>query len=97
MVSQVLVHGTTCRDIKRSIGNGETEQGSETKHSSTFLQALSAIFKASESSNNKIKEVHSVSRRLVPGGPNPLHNWLDQHDSILFSFSELQNTVFFFC
>jgi hypothetical protein len=74
MVFLVLLHGTTCRDIKRSIGNGEIEQGSETKHSSTFLQARSAIFKASESSNNKIKEVHSVSRRLVPSGPNPLHN-----------------------
>ncbi|KAL3575763.1 hypothetical protein D5086_023864 [Populus alba] len=74
MVFLVLVHGTACRDIKRSIGNGETEQGPETRHSSTFLLALSAIFKASESGNNKIKEVHTVSRRLVPCGPNPLHN-----------------------
>ncbi|KAG5234550.1 hypothetical protein IMY05_012G0094900 [Salix suchowensis] len=70
----VLVHGTTCRDIKRSIRNGEAEKGSETKHSSNFLEALSAIFRASESSNNKIKEVHTVSHRLVPCGPNPLHN-----------------------
>ncbi|KAF9671994.1 hypothetical protein SADUNF_Sadunf12G0108100 [Salix dunnii] len=55
----VLVHGTTCRDIKRSIRNGEEEKGSETTNSSTFLQALSAVFRASESSNNKINEVHT--------------------------------------
>ncbi|KAJ6876241.1 hypothetical protein NC652_035569 [Populus alba x Populus x berolinensis] len=70
----VLVHGTTCRDTKRSSSSGETEQGSKTKHSSMFLQALSSIFKASESSTNNIKALHTVSRRLVPWGPNPLHN-----------------------
>uniref|UniRef100_A0A6N2NG63 Uncharacterized protein n=1 Tax=Salix viminalis TaxID=40686 RepID=A0A6N2NG63_SALVM len=65
----VLVdHGTSCRDTKRSASNRETE------HSSIFLQALSSIFKASESSTDKIKAVHTVSRRPVPSGPNPLHN-----------------------
>ncbi|KAG5230633.1 hypothetical protein IMY05_015G0119200 [Salix suchowensis] len=66
----VLVdHGTSCRHTQRSASNRETE------HSSMFLQALSSIFKASESSTDKIKAVvHTVSRRPVPSGPNPLHN-----------------------
>jgi hypothetical protein len=90
IVFLVLVHGTTCRDTKRSTSNGETEQGSKTKHSSMFLQALSSIFKASESSTNNIKALHTVSRRLVPCGPNPLHNWSsNQQNSNLFPFVEI--------
>jgi len=90
IVFLVLVHGTTCRDAKRSTSNGETEQGSKTKHSSMFLQALSSIFKASESSTNNIKALHTVSRRLVPCGPNPLHNWSsNQQNSNLFPFVEI--------
>lgn len=90
IVFLVLVHGTTCRDTKRSTSNGETEQGSKTKHSSMFLQALSSIFKASESSTDNIKALHTVSRRLVPCGPNPLHNWSsNQQNSNLFPFVEI--------
>ncbi|KAF9668328.1 hypothetical protein SADUNF_Sadunf15G0117300 [Salix dunnii] len=61
----VLVHGTSCRDTKRSTSSRETE------HSLMFLQPLYSIFKASESSTNKINAVHTVSRRFVPGGPDP--------------------------
>lgn len=44
----------------------------------TFFRYFGVIPKYAQlkinSNNNKGKTVHVVSRRLVPGGPNPLHN-----------------------
>lgn len=68
-----LVHGTSCRYTNQAITNEETEQGLKTKYSSMFQRALSVILRAEES-NKKINPIHTVSRRSVPCGPNPLHN-----------------------
>ncbi|KAJ4849125.1 hypothetical protein Tsubulata_042100 [Turnera subulata] len=54
----------------------ETGKGGVTTHhhSSMFLQSLSSIHKALESKNTRKHVIHAISRRLVPCGPNPLHN-----------------------
>ncbi|KDP22299.1 hypothetical protein JCGZ_26130 [Jatropha curcas] len=70
-----LVHGIHCRYTYQVLTNVEADQGLKiTKYSDKFLRSVSAIRKAIKSSNSKINSIHIVSRRLVPCGPNPLHN-----------------------
>ncbi|KAG4984201.1 hypothetical protein AAZX31_10G224200 [Glycine max] len=47
---------------------------SERKVSSMFIQSYSAILSSLNSRKSKFKQIHAVSHRLVPSGPNPLHN-----------------------
>ncbi|ESW15386.1 hypothetical protein PHAVU_007G068800 [Phaseolus vulgaris] len=46
----------------------------EKKISSMFIQSYSAILSSINSRKSKFKQIHAVYRRLVPSGPNPLHN-----------------------
>ncbi|OAY48275.1 hypothetical protein MANES_06G146100v8 [Manihot esculenta] len=71
LILLALVHVTSCRYTYQVPA---TEQESKTKYSDMFLRSLSAIHKAIKSSNSKTSSIHAVSRRLVPCGPNPLHN-----------------------
>ncbi|KAF5743547.1 hypothetical protein HS088_TW08G00131 [Tripterygium wilfordii] len=73
MLVLLLAHSASCRQIKLA-AIGEPEKGSKTKHSFMFLQSLSAILKSGESSKSKVDSLYSVSRRVVPCGPNPLHH-----------------------
>ncbi|CAN0902732.1 hypothetical protein LINGRAHAP2_LOCUS22156 [Linum grandiflorum] len=78
IVSAALLPSTTCRPID------DNERG---PHRNMFLRGVSTIrksfeeFKKNVESESKDKSTssssykfHSVSRRLVPGGPNLLHN-----------------------
>ncbi|BAT94195.1 hypothetical protein VIGAN_08077200 [Vigna angularis var. angularis] len=49
-------------------------RSSEKKISSMFIQSYSAILSSLNSRKSKFKQIHAVSHRLVPSGPNPLHN-----------------------
>lgn len=69
----LLIQMATCRHVNH-VTAAETGQGSRTKYTSMFLESISAIVSSMESHDNKIHHMHTVSRRLVPGGPNPLHN-----------------------
>ncbi|KAI4351769.1 hypothetical protein L6164_006091 [Bauhinia variegata] len=42
--------------------------------SSMFMRSYSAIFSSLNSGKHKMKQIHAVSHRLVPSGPNRLHN-----------------------
>lgn len=76
LIMIALVHGSSGRYYTYQVPiKEETQQESKTKYSDMFLRGTSAIQKAIKSSNGKITSMHTVSRRLVPGGPNPLHNW----------------------
>ncbi|MBA0826290.1 hypothetical protein Goarm_011155, partial [Gossypium armourianum] len=44
------------------------------KYSPIFLTSLSAIRSHGKPASDKIRAVHAVSHRVVPGGPNQLHN-----------------------
>lgn len=52
----------------------ETDQVPGNKHSSIFSQRSTEILKSLQTRKIKIGSVHAVSHRLVPSGPNPLHN-----------------------
>jgi len=56
-------------------------RSSEKKISSMFIQSYSAILSSLNSRKSKFKQIHAVSHRLVPSGPNPLHNWSCIHGS----------------
>ncbi|CAN6564964.1 unnamed protein product [Malus baccata var. baccata] len=61
----------SCRPITTTTqaSNGDTEQKSiYSKYFPMFLKSMESMMK------NKINPIHAVSHRLVPGGPNPLHN-----------------------
>ncbi|KAK7279969.1 hypothetical protein RJT34_25031 [Clitoria ternatea] len=67
-----LMEGSTSR---LDNNHEELEKSSERKLSSMFIQSYSAILSLKNSrKSNKFKEIHVVSHRLVPTGPNPLHN-----------------------
>jgi len=68
--------------ISRSDNHVNLESRStEKKISSMFVQSYSAILSSLNSRKSKLKQIHAVSRRLVPSGPNPLHNWSYIHGS----------------
>ncbi|OIV91463.1 hypothetical protein TanjilG_02081 [Lupinus angustifolius] len=52
----------------------DMERKSETKYSSMFTQSYSAVLSSLNKNKDKSKQFHAVSHRLVPSGPNPLHN-----------------------
>nr|KYP74889.1 hypothetical protein KK1_007582 [Cajanus cajan] len=52
----------------------ELKRRSERKVSPMFIQSYSAIVSSLNSRKSKFKQIHAVSHRLVPSGPNPLHN-----------------------
>lgn len=59
----------------RQINQAANEERIRAKFSSTFLRYFSTIPHYSGWEENKgEKKLHTVSRRLVPCGPNPLHN-----------------------
>ncbi|GFY84236.1 hypothetical protein Acr_03g0010100 [Actinidia rufa] len=68
-----LAHMTSSRhiDLPR---NEVAEQRLRAKFYSTFLRYFSAIPKYEQAKNEETSPVYAVSRREVPGGPNPLHN-----------------------
>ncbi|KAG5152809.1 hypothetical protein JHK84_029281 [Glycine max] len=49
-------------------------KSTEEKVSSMFIQSYSAILSSLNSRKSKFKQIHAVSHRRVPSGPNPLHN-----------------------
>lgn len=50
--------------------------------SSMYIQSYSTILSALNLRNSKVKQIQEGPERLVPTGPNPLHNWLVYiHDS----------------
>ncbi|XAR66211.1 hypothetical protein NMG60_11012356 [Bertholletia excelsa] len=66
----LLVHTCNCRQIQR-LRNEEADQRLRAKYYSTFAQYSSHIPRQPEAGKDPVYE---VSHRLVPGGPNPLHN-----------------------
>ncbi|KAJ0042454.1 hypothetical protein Pint_17423 [Pistacia integerrima] len=65
---------TSCRNIKHVIKTQETGESSRTNYTSMFQRSFSAMLSSMESGNKKGQHFHTVSHRLVPGGPNLLHN-----------------------
>ncbi|XWS48433.1 hypothetical protein CRYUN_Cryun13aG0076300 [Craigia yunnanensis] len=68
-----LIRVTSCRHINQATRK-EIDQRLRDKYSLIFLRSFSAIRSLGKPGTNKISSVHAVSHRLVPGGPNPLHN-----------------------
>ncbi|KAG6716783.1 hypothetical protein I3842_04G065600 [Carya illinoinensis] len=68
-----LTQTSSSRHIHQASDQGK-EQSSRTKNSSVFFRSYSALLTCLESLKNKSSSVHTVSHRLVPVGPNPLHN-----------------------
>ncbi|KAL4317555.1 hypothetical protein HN51_071631 [Arachis hypogaea] len=77
--SRVVNHANNNNLVKVD-GHGEmrSETWSKSKHysSSMFVESYSAVLSSlkKNSKKNKLKHIHAVSHRVVPSGPNPLHN-----------------------
>ncbi|MFQ6626236.1 hypothetical protein Gotur_006143 [Gossypium turneri] len=58
----------------RYVDQATIDQRLRDKYSPIFLTSLSAIRSLGKPASDKIRAVHAVSHRVVPGGPNQLHN-----------------------
>ncbi|OAY30389.1 hypothetical protein MANES_14G026900v8 [Manihot esculenta] len=67
------LHLCSCRHISWAT-HQQTDQTMSTKFSFPFPHHLSAISRFLQSGDDKASTVYGVSHKLVPGGPNPLHN-----------------------
>ncbi|CAL0303398.1 unnamed protein product [Lupinus luteus] len=69
-----LLHLSSYKHISRG-GKEEIEERTRTKFHFSFPHAAEIKDnKSLNSKNNNFKEIHTVSHRLVPYGPNPLHH-----------------------
>ncbi|KAL3714153.1 hypothetical protein ACJRO7_006143 [Eucalyptus globulus] len=71
-VISALFQVTSARQINEA-ADRVSQQRLWAKYSSIF-QSLSSIHDSAKSGGEKHGSMHVVSRRLVPCGPNPLHN-----------------------
>lgn len=71
----ILLSGFRC-SREYPLYNEEAEEMLRTKFLTTFVRHFGVIPEYADAKKNKVKAIHVVSRRLVPGGPDPLHNWL---------------------
>lgn len=70
-----LVDLANCRNIQHGADEGAEVQTRRAKYESFFSKCrTSAAPYQVETEANERKALHVVSRRLVPDGPNPLHN-----------------------
>ncbi|GLU21077.1 hypothetical protein SLE2022_372400 [Rubroshorea leprosula] len=72
-----LVRFSVCREIKEATMNEAAAERLRNKYGPFFSRSMSAILDlagSSSSGNHKVTSMHTVSRRIVPCGPNPLHN-----------------------
>ncbi|KAL0358971.1 UNVERIFIED_CONTAM: hypothetical protein Sangu_0746500 [Sesamum angustifolium] len=69
----VLTPISNCRDISAPASE-ESELRIRARFNSFFLKHFSAVPHYADPEKNKHKKLHVVVRRLVPQGPNPLHN-----------------------
>ncbi|CAK9160968.1 unnamed protein product [Ilex paraguariensis] len=63
-----------CRYIGHPANDDEAEERLRAKFFSTFSRYFSVIPDFAKSMNLENNQMHTVSHRLVPSGPNPLHN-----------------------
>ncbi|KAE9617353.1 hypothetical protein Lalb_Chr03g0034461 [Lupinus albus] len=66
----LLMQGSTSRFLNHSSHIVDSEMN----FSSMIMKSCSAIISSLNSKKNNFKEIHTVSHRLVPYGPNPLHH-----------------------
>ncbi|KAK8657197.1 hypothetical protein V6N13_035449 [Hibiscus sabdariffa] len=67
---------TSCRHIKQE-SSEEIDRSLGDKYAPMFFRSFAAIYGTlgkPAGGTGTISSVHAVSHRLVPGGPNPLHN-----------------------
>lgn len=82
-----LLHPSTCRHISRA--TYEEELQLNTEFSRPLPQHLPAIAHTVKfNKDDKVQKLYAASHKLVPGGPNPLHNWLDLSFFVIICFHE---------
>ncbi|KAL4375535.1 hypothetical protein HN51_009444 [Arachis hypogaea] len=76
--SRVVNHANNLVKVDYTDGHGEMRSETWSKHysSSMFVESYSAVLSSlkKNSKKNKLKHIQAVSHRVVPSGPNPLHN-----------------------
>lgn len=84
IVFLAIIQSSNCRPISTATtqpSNAEQRLRYNSRYAPLFLSSMESM------RNKKTNPIHAVSRRLVPEGPNPLHNWLDttQGSNVVFS------------
>ncbi|CAL0300723.1 unnamed protein product [Lupinus luteus] len=69
-----LISGMKGGSASRLMRHVDMEKKPETKYSSMFTQTYSALLSSLNTNKDKSNQFHAISHRLVPSGPNPLHN-----------------------
>lgn len=69
-----VMQGSMSRNLMSHVTLVDFESKTERKLSSMFKQSCSAILSSLNTRKGKLNQIHAVSHREVPSGPNPLHN-----------------------
>lgn len=82
VVVLALAHLCSCRHLSRS-GSEGTEERLRVKFSLPFPSRFGPSSYSPEFGDRINHQVFTVSDKVVPSGPNPLHNWVDFQNSLL--------------
>ncbi|KAK4749705.1 hypothetical protein SAY87_027154 [Trapa incisa] len=75
LVVLALVDAARCRPVVISTDQKINKGRLMAKYSTSFSPSFSsAMFSAARLRDGEVSSLHTVSHRLVPSGPNPLHN-----------------------
>lgn len=77
LVIFALLGAARCRPADISADQRISGGGLRAKYSASFSSTFSSMFGAVKLRDGGVGSLRTVSHRLVPTGPNPLHNWLD--------------------
>ena len=69
-----VMQGFMSRDLVKHMAHVDFENGSERKLYTLFTPSYSNIFSSLNTRKRKVNQIHIVSHRKVPGGPDPLHD-----------------------
>lgn len=97
MVMLTFTQLSNCHDMKRVTIEG-TEM--EFKPEPEFRSPFSTHFPAAvpiEAKNDGVEPIYGMSDRTVPGGPDPLHNWLASKIWYVFKYTKFCSLQVWMC
>lgn len=82
------LHPSACRHVNRATYEEEQQLNTEFSLPLPRHPPANIAHTVKFNEDDKVKKLYAASHKLVPGGPNPLHNWLDLSFFVIICFHE---------